>query len=514
MFQFHALWGLTLFPCLLSTALTGYCTERELDLDDSTIGFSFARRDEGSGSDVIALWDAGDWHPLFDGRTLEGWRAAEHPDTWRVEQGLLVAAGPRSHLFYAGPVGDGDFRNFELEAEVRTDDCADSGIYFHTEYQETGCPTKGYEVQIRNSRTHADAPRARQQTGSLSGVRHIWKSCVADGQWCRLRVRVVADRIQIWVNDYLTVDYLQPENPPRGEGDAGKRLSRGTIALQGQGPAGQVAFRSVRIRPLPSDADPHLQDRASDAGYGVDPLIMDQLAAHSIPLIDYHIHLRGGLTAAAALDRQAVTGICSGVLDNIGRGWTIETDDQLRAFLDSVAGMPMYVGLQVNDRDWMHRHSPELIQRLDYVLADTMIMPMPDDGGPPVKLWLADQYTIDDAEAWMERYMRHNLRVLSEPITILANPTYLPPAVEKLYDQLWTDQRMRQVIEAAVANHVALEINASSPWPHERFIRIARSMGAKFTFGTNNSDAKPLSVSRCIDVISRLGLTADDLVIQ
>ena len=201
-------------------------------------------------------------------------------------------------------------------------------------------------------------------------------------------------------------------------------------------------------------------------------------------------------------------------MDNIGRGWTIETDDQLRAFLDSVAGMPMYVGLQVNDRDWMHRHSPELIQRLDYVLADTMIMPMPDDGGPPVKLWLADQYTIDDAEAWMERYMRHNLRVLSEPITILANPTYLPPAVEKLYDQLWTDQRMRQVIEAAVANHVALEINASSPWPHERFIRIARSMGAKFTFGTNNSDAKPLSVSRCIDVISRLGLTADDLVIQ
>ena len=81
---------------------------------------------------------------------------------------------------------------------------------------------------------------------------------------------------------------------------------------------------------------------------------------------------------------------------------------------------------------------------------------------PPVKLWIVDQYTIDDPQAWMDRYVRHNLRVLSEPITILANPTYLPPAVADKYDELWTDERMRQVIDAAVKNHVALEINASS----------------------------------------------------
>ena len=83
----------------------------------------------------------------------------------------------------------------------------------------------------------------------------------------------------------------------------------------------------------------------------------------------------------------------AGVLRNIGKGWEIETDEQLREFLDSVEGMPLLVGLQVNDRDWLHRHSPELIQRLDYVLADTMIMPMPNDDSPLVKLWVADQYT-------------------------------------------------------------------------------------------------------------------------
>jgi hypothetical protein len=456
---------------------------------------------------------ASDWIPLFDGRSLAGWRAAEHPNTWSVDQGQLVAKGPRSHLFYAGPVGNADFRNFELEAEIKTGDQANSGIYFHTEYQETGWPDKGYEVQINNTYPGAGDYRERKKTGSLYGVRDIYKSGVADGEWFRLRVRVVANRIRVWVNDFPTVDYLQPENPPRSREHAGKQLSHGTIALQGRDPASEVTFRSIKIRLLPESADPELRNRASDAGYGIDTRTMDQLSSQSIPFIDFHMHLRGGLTPAKALDRQAVTGILAGVLDNVGKGWTIETDEQLRALLDRVAGMPMYIGMQVNDRDWMRRHSPELIERLDYVLADTMIMPMPTDESEPMKLWLADQYTIDDAEAWMRRYMRHNLRVLAEPITILANPTYLPPSLEDKYDQLWTDERMRQVIQAALANHVALEINASSPWPHERFIRMAKNMGAKFTFGSNNFDDKPINMSRCIEAITRYGLTPDDLYV-
>jgi hypothetical protein len=218
------------------------------------------------------------------------------------------------------------------------------------------------------------------------------------------------------------------------------------------------------------------------------------------------------MTAGKALDRQAVTGVHGGVLENVGRGWPLETDDQLRAFLDGVQGQPLFLGVQVNDRDWMQRHSSQLLQRLDYVLGDTMIMPMPDDDSPPVKLWLADQYTIDDPEAWMERYVRHNLRVLSEPITILANPTYLPPAVESQYEQLWTEGRMRQVIQAAVKNRVALEINAKK-YPSERFIRLAKQHGAKFSFGSNNFNDQPIDLRRCLEAIDRYGLTKDDLYV-
>jgi histidinol phosphatase-like PHP family hydrolase len=126
---------------------------------------------------------------------------------------------------------------------------------------------------------------------------------------------------------------------------------------------------------------------------------------------------------------------------------------------------------------------------------------------------MADQYSIDDAEAWMERYVRHNLRVLAEPITILANPTYLPPPVADRYDELWTDARMQRIIDAAVANNVALEINGKSGLPSDRFIRLAKQAGAKFSFGSNNFNDQPTDMTRCFEAIEQFQLTKDDMYV-
>ena len=48
---------------------------------------------------------AQDWIPLQDGKTLAGWKAAERPEAWVVEDGAFVSRGDRSHLFYVGKVG-------------------------------------------------------------------------------------------------------------------------------------------------------------------------------------------------------------------------------------------------------------------------------------------------------------------------------------------------------------------------------------------------------------------------
>ncbi len=217
----------------------------------------------------------------------------------------------------------------------------------------------------------------------------------------------------------------------------------------------------------------------------------------SLDICDYHIHLRGGMTAEMAAERAKKTGVKSGVLENTGREWPMPDNATLDAFVSKVeavnATLPeeerLYIGIQVNDRDWYKKIDPKIYRRLDFVLADTMIMGKRPDGSDE-RLWqLPKDYDVDQNE-WFERYYQHCMTVVSEPIDILANVTYLPDFIADRYDELWTTERMKALIQAAVDNGVALEIQAESKFPNEKFINLAKEMGAKFSFGSNNFDAK------------------------
>lgn len=233
-----------------------------------------------------------------------------------------------------------------------------------------------------------------------------------------------------------------------------------------------------------------------------------------LTLTDYHIHIRGGMTLEKAVLRQEGSGIKSAVLENFGREWPLCDNAKLKAFIDVHSqpqpnGQRLPVGIQVNDRDWFKQIDPAQFKRLDYVLADTMILGLTAEGKPR-RLWLPD-VTIADPEAWMLEYLAHNLRILDEPISILANPTYLPPCIAHLYDQLWTEARMRQIISKSVAKGVALEVQAGSDFPKPAFLTLAKSMGAKFSFGSNNFDDKTKDLTRWFQAIALLDLQPADL---
>ena len=187
---------------------------------------------------------SGEWISLFDGESLEGWTASENRETFRVEDGLIVVHGPRSHLFYTGPVADHDFKNFALEVEVLTTPGSNSGIYFHTEFQDEGWPARGYEAQVNNS--HTD-PRL---TGSLYGIEDVLEKKVRDNEWFVQRISVRDRRILIQVKRETVIDYTEPEDPQRPEDMGGRLLSSGTIALQGHDPGSKVFYREVRIKLL------------------------------------------------------------------------------------------------------------------------------------------------------------------------------------------------------------------------------------------------------------------------
>lgn len=185
------------------------------------------------------------WVPLFDGKTLTHWRASENPSTFSVQEGSIVVKGPRAHLFYEGPVAGHDFKNFELKVRVMTTPGSNSGIFFHTAFQESGWPSKGYEVQVNNS--HTDWRR----TGSLYAVQDVKEVYVKDNEWFTETIRVEGRRITVKINDRTVVDYTEPEGVEKEEGRVDKRLSRGTIALQGHDPESKVYYKEVLIRALP-----------------------------------------------------------------------------------------------------------------------------------------------------------------------------------------------------------------------------------------------------------------------
>ena len=180
------------------------------------------------------------WISLFDGKSLNGWRASENPSTFKVENGVLVVHGPRAHLFYEGPVQNHNFKDFDLKVTLMTTPGSNSGIFFHTQYQDEGWPAKGYEVQVNN--TQSDWRRS----GSLYAVDDVREVYVKDNEWYTQQVTVRGKRVTIKINDRTVVDYTEPENvdPKKGH------LSSGTFALQGHDPDSRVYYKEVLVRPL------------------------------------------------------------------------------------------------------------------------------------------------------------------------------------------------------------------------------------------------------------------------
>src|ERR1041385_8318016 len=140
------------------------------------------------------------WTPLFNGKSLEDWKVGKNASTFWVENGTIVVNGPTAHLFYEGPVHDHDFKNFEFKAEVMTTPGSNSGIYFHTEFQDSSWPKKGYEVQVNNS--HTDWRR----TGSLYGIDDVKEVYVKDNEWYTEYIKVEGKRVIVKINDKTVVD--------------------------------------------------------------------------------------------------------------------------------------------------------------------------------------------------------------------------------------------------------------------------------------------------------------------
>ena len=170
------------------------------------------------------------------------------------------------------------------------------------------------------------------------------------------------------------------------------------------------------------------------------------------------------------------------------------------AFLDVIGSSPVFRVLSTADRNWTKAISLKTLARFDCIIADSSTF-MPSATGL-------------DSQVFMDKLVADTVAVLSnEPVDIYGTPTQLPISLVSHADELWTEARMKKIIDAAVAHGVAIELNTVKALPSERFIRLAKAAGAKFSIGSGRSYAEVFDRTFAWEMQKKIPLRWQDMYV-
>lgn len=400
----------------------------------------------------------------------------------------------------------GDFQDFTLTGEAFLSPGASGCIVFHTDEENGG----GYEVVLHNGPIDGTL-----KTGSLSSVRNLYRSLVADSTWFPFELCVSGKNVRMDTDGTTVICYNEPKNPYRIPEFANRVLGHGSIAFRCD--KGTIRLRNLRTAKLEGPQVNKTTSQQSDEFMPIDEQHdgIIRLQQHFFPVIDYHVHLKGGLTKEQAHAMSMAYGINYGVAPNAGEGGVgrmLADDDEVYAYYDEVKGLPFLCGVQGEGRRWITTFSKEALGIFDYLFTDAMTIR--DQAGRIVRLYHPEEVIRDglSEEEYMDVIVDQTVKILAnEPADIYANPTYLPDDMQAHYDALWTDERVNRVLDVLEKNHIALEINPRYRIPSMKIIRMAKARGLHFTFGTNNVDADFGRLEYCLEAIKECGLTAEDI---
>ena len=394
---------------------------------------------------------------------------------------------------------NGEYRNFTMQGKALTEKGAEASLLFHSDGES------GYEVLFRNG--DIDGTR---KSGSLAAVRNLYRSLADDGSWFDFVIAVRGKNISISINGTDVVCYTEPQNPYRTAEHSKRLLGSGAFILKGK--EGTVKFSGLQITPLADDAR-NPNDTLPAVDEQNDAII--RLQQRNFPVIDYHVHLKGGLTKEMAHAMSMNYGINYGVAPNAGEGGVgrmLADDKEVYEYYNEVKPLPFLCGVQGEGRKWTATFSQEALGIFDYLFTDAMTIM--DHKNRNSRIYRAEEVHYDGVtkEQYMENIVEQTVKILTnEPADIFANPTYIPDEMNADYDKYWTDERIDKVLDILERHSIALEINPRYKIPSLKIIKMAKERGLKFTFGTNNVDANFGKLEYCIEAIEECGITAEDI---
>lgn len=432
--------------------------------------------------------------PLFDGKDTHQWNTSGDVS---VDNQTLTLKGADAQAV----LKNGKYKNFDLSLELRTTPGGKGAVWFHTD------PTlkKGYRIAINNDR---EDPVWWKMTGSLLSVRNLTKSFVKENEWFKMNIRVEGRAVSVDINGEPVVEYIEPAAPYRTAANAYALLSEGTFGLVSTGP-GAVQIKNIAVKVIdPDEAGIDLNAQLAEANDEQNDEII-KLHQTDFPVLDYHVHLKGGLTKEVAAKQSRKTGINYAIAPNCGIGFPITTDEQVLTYLDEMRTQPFILAMQAEGREWLTTFSPEARNEFDYVFTDALTFT--DHKGRRTRLWIPEETWIENEQQYMDLIVDKICDVLKEPVNMYVNPCFLPSPMDQRFDEFWTEARMNKFIDALVKSGKALEINELYNIPNKAIILKAKAAGVKFTFGSNNVTPDVSRLEYSIRMMKECGLTAQDM---
>jgi hypothetical protein len=171
--------------------------------------------------------------PLFDGKTLDGWKMVNTKDNFFVKDGILVMNRGKGWLATEKPYAD-----FELRIRYRfVTPGADSGVFIRSSMDGKNWTSHGYQIQNMDNQTLGQVIGMGVKVKGEHRTDVVKEHKKPAGEWQDLVIRAFGKSVKVNLNG----------EPIASSDDL--TILDGHIGLQAEG--GVLEFEKIEVRTLP-----------------------------------------------------------------------------------------------------------------------------------------------------------------------------------------------------------------------------------------------------------------------
>lgn len=171
---------------------------------------------------------------LFNGKNLDGWKI-HGTEKWYVKDGLLVCESGKDKG-YGYLATEQQYKNFDLTLEFKQEANGNSGVFFRSSLD--GTKIAGWQAEVAPPMNNSGGIYESYGRGWLIKPSPKLDDALKMGEWNKMRIRVVDDKVTTWLNG---IQMIHLQDQKIGE-------ANGQIALQIHDGGGiKVNWRNIEL---------------------------------------------------------------------------------------------------------------------------------------------------------------------------------------------------------------------------------------------------------------------------